>query len=275
MRCLREDTRVPLRMRASRSDRGETVCYSEGGFTLVELLVAVGIIFVLVSILLPALNTAREYARSINCANNLRQVGLALQLYAQDYRDRPPPYWDGIFIDGDSYTSPLDGATYTDFGRFYLYTSWVSEGDEFYHEGIRDADGFLSTYLDVAALDEGAILGCPSVEEGPTVLEFGAAGEEWAALVFRGMTYMLNVEALSSTALNPLRLSDISHHGGLVFMVEGLGCSSAVNQPGVDWEGGEIPEPRHNGKFNAAFLDAHVQSGTLESLYKHQYFIRR
>ncbi|MHC5091868.1 MAG: H-X9-DG-CTERM domain-containing protein, partial [Planctomycetota bacterium] len=37
---------------------------------------------------------------------------------------------------------------------------------------------------------------------------------------------------------------------------------------------GETPEPRHRNRFNALFLDGHVESGTLDSLYKRQYFIR-
>ena len=54
------------------------------GFTLIELLVVIAIIAVLMGILMPALRTAKEQGRMAVCLSNLRQIGLASQLYAED-----------------------------------------------------------------------------------------------------------------------------------------------------------------------------------------------
>ena len=87
------------------------------GFSLVELLVVLGIIVVLIAMLLPALRRAREDAVRVQCANNLRQIGIGLEIYDQTHK-RLPGGGDALVLfvavdakpdgDGDGGESPAE-----------------------------------------------------------------------------------------------------------------------------------------------------------------------
>ena len=93
------------------------------GFTLVELLVVIGIIALLISILLPALNRARESANTIKCSSNLRTIGQGFAMYAAEHKQRLPAAYDyrGSKITGSG-AGATQSPTFADLG----YVHWSS-----------------------------------------------------------------------------------------------------------------------------------------------------
>src|ERR1035437_3779628 len=65
------------------------------GFTLIELLVVIAIIAILAAILFPVFARAREKARQTSCTSNLKQLGLGMMMYCQDYDDCTPIAYSG------------------------------------------------------------------------------------------------------------------------------------------------------------------------------------
>jgi prepilin-type N-terminal cleavage/methylation domain-containing protein/prepilin-type processing-associated H-X9-DG protein len=144
------------------------------GFTLVELLVVIAIIGILIALLLPAVQAAREAARRVQCRNNLKQWGLAMHCYHQAVGSFPPAAFLGA--DNDHRRAGIPVLLLPYFEQQALR--------DMHADNIHDVGG-VNAELGVKLID---VMLCPSDPEAPTDdWELAPSGEHWGATSYNGV----------------------------------------------------------------------------------------
>lgn len=209
---------------------------NRSGFTLIELLVVISIIAVLAAILFPVFAQARNRARGTVCQSNMRQIGMAMLAYVQDYDGTYPPAFGGYQVSGGKVR------------RRY----WAPHAGD---DGVI-APGVLSSY----AGGSSALFGCPAAKELP-------GGFFNTAYNYNDLAMMKPLATFAATTQTVL----ISEGAGFPISTghSPAQCGSNVNSDSIlDEATGKVVVPaiqvvpilqRHSGGSNFVLADGHVK----------------
>lgn len=234
---------------------GNPVCRSASNvicraFTLVELLVVIGIIALLISILLPSLNKARQQANAVACLSNMRSVGQGVALFTNEKRGWLPKYWTN--------SGPLPNDT--SWGNAYPYLSW--------------------NYLLAKQIKNKAVFRCPADDSGQmyglwtTSSWAGADAEEDDVPA----SYRWNQSNFPDSE-NSIRITKMKGASRVMLLCEGFSTAAYPEQFVATWSGSvdsgvgrltlnNVAYNRHGGKSireakcNFLFADGHAATMT-------------
>ncbi len=204
--------------------RGEVLCRSCSGFTLVELLVVIAILGILAALLLPALARARESGSRISCTNNLKQIGIAFSLYQEENQGKYPSASDPLS------TSPF-------------YCLWMGRGWRV----------MLAEYIPGSATDPG-VFWCPS--DPRSVEKFESTSYAYSMAFYHTPDQINAITSYQGTFINPPparpQTTAALRHPSKKILVGEWYANHAAYATDAGWFG-------HGGKRNYLFADGHVE----------------